>query len=156
MSVDGQSSRRGSASSTSTPILPPSSAFAQKRTLEDDHQPAISSPLNPEFKVQKTGDETSGGIRERASRAKKESLKKRESKAGSLAPEGNARATTDPRASAANKKKAAINCITPLRYKIPPPKLPDFEAPRGPTLIPSHTKVAPDGVKIQFHETTDQ
>ncbi|KAB8287893.1 hypothetical protein EYC80_010251 [Monilinia laxa] len=155
MSVDGQSPRRGSTPSASTPILPPLSAFAQKRALEDDHQPAVSSPLNPEFKVQKTGDETPGSIRERASRAKKESLKKRESKAGSLAPEGSSRATPDPRSSSSNKKKAATNCITPLRYKIPPPKLPDFEAPRGPTLVPSHTKVAPDGTKIQFHETTD-
>ncbi|KAK6614415.1 ash2-trithorax family protein [Botrytis cinerea] len=156
MSVDGQSPRRGSISSANTPILPPASAFAQKRALEDDHQPAVSSPLNPEFKVQKTGDETPGGIRERASRAKKESLKKRESKAGSLAPEGSARATPDPRSSSSSKKKAVINCVTPLRYKIPPPKLPDFEAPRGPTLVPSHTKTTPDGTEIQFHETTDQ
>lgn len=156
MSVDGQSPRRGSISSANTPILPPASAFAQKRALEDDHQPAVSSPLNPEFKVQKTGDETPGGIRERASRAKKESLKKRESKAGSLAPEGSARATPDPRSSSSSRKKAVINCVTPLRYKIPPPKLPDFEAPRGPTLVPSHTKTTPDGTEIQFHETTDQ
>ncbi|PQE17959.1 Set1 complex component ash2 protein [Rutstroemia sp. NJR-2017a WRK4] len=154
MSVDGQSPRRGSTPSISIPILPPASALPQKRALEDDHQPAVSSPLNPDFKSQKTGDETPG-VRERASRAKKESLKKRESKAGSLAPDSSARATPDPKASSSSKKKSAANAVTPLRYKIPPPKIADFDAPRGPTLVPSHTKVAPDGTEIQFHETTD-
>jgi COMPASS component BRE2 len=111
--------------------------------------------LNPDFKPSKTQDEAALA-RERAPRAKKESLKKRESKAGSLAPDTSARATPDPKAGIEKKSKKNEAPPAPMRYKLPPPKLTDFEPPRGPIFIPSHAKTAPDGSEIQFNETTDQ
>jgi COMPASS component BRE2 len=147
MSTDENSPKR-----ESTPTIPASMApLPQKRALEDDHQPAISSPLNPDFKPK----DDAPLARERASRAKKESLKKRESKGGSLAPDTSARATPDPK-SIPKKHKRDDSAPAPMRYKLPPPKSTDFEAPRGPIFVPSHTKQAPDGSEIQFNETTDQ
>jgi COMPASS component BRE2 len=138
------------------PILPgttPASSIPQKRALEDDHQPAVSSPLNPDFKPSKPSDDAPLA-RERASRAKKESLKKRESK-GPLASESSARSTPDPKGpTTKNKKKGSAPA--PMRYKLPPPKTTDFEAPRGPIFIEAHEKIAPDGSTIAFRETTEQ
>lgn len=133
-----------------TPTIPMAS-LPQKRALEDDHQPTISSPLNPDFKPK----DEAPLARERASRAKKESLKKRESKGGSLAPDTGARATPDPK-STPKKHKRNTSAPAPMRYKLPPPKSTDFDAPRGPIFVPSHKKIGPDGSTIQFNETTDQ
>lgn len=151
MSAESTSPPREATPTTTPPIV----SIPQKRALEDDHQPAVSSPLNPDFKPSKPQDDAPLA-RERASRAKKESLKKRESKAGSLAPDTNTRATPDPKASTSQKSKKIEDAPAPMRYKLPPPKLTDFEPPRGPIFIPSHTKTAPDGAEIQFNETTDQ
>jgi COMPASS component BRE2 len=143
-----------------TPNLPPvlpgaihASSLPQKRALEDDHQPVISSPLNPDFKPSKQAEDAPLA-RERASRAKKESLKKRESK-GPLASESSARSTPDPKGPVTKHKKKG-SAPAPMRYKLPPPKLTDFEAPRGPIFIEAHEKIAPDGSTIAFHETTEQ
>jgi COMPASS component BRE2 len=137
-----------------TPTIPiPMASLPQKRVLEDDYQPAVSSPLNPDFKAPKQDEAPLA--RERASRAKKESLKKRESKGGSLAPDTSARATPDPK-STPKKHKRNASAPAPMRYKLPPPKSTDFEAPRGPIFVPSHTKTTADGSEIQFNETTDQ
>jgi len=146
MSTDENSPKR-----ESTPTIPiPITSIPQKRALEDDHQPAVSSPLNP------SKPDDAPLARERASRAKKESLKKRESKGGSLAADTSARATPDPKSSP-HKHKRSSSVPAPIRYKLPPPKTTDFEAPRGPIFIPSHTKIHPDGkTQIQFNETTDQ
>ncbi|KAF8857670.1 hypothetical protein BDZ45DRAFT_674568 [Acephala macrosclerotiorum] len=146
MSAGEASPQREATPTTTLPVTVP-----QKRALEDDHQPAVSSPLNPDFKSK----DDAPLARERASRAKKESLKKRESKAGSLAPDTSARATPDPKASTSKSKKEDEPDLAPIRYKLPPPKSTDFEAPRGPVFIPAHIKSAPDGTKIQFNETTD-
>ncbi|RDL31407.1 uncharacterized protein BP5553_09616 [Venustampulla echinocandica] len=146
--------REPTPTSTST-IAAPVSSIPQKRALEDDHQPAISSPLNPDFKPAKP-QEDAPLARERASRAKKESLKKRESKGGSMAADSSARATPDPKApTPKHKPKKKGDAPAPIRYKLPPPKLTDFEAPRGPIFLPAHTKTAPDGTAVQFNETTD-
>ncbi|PBP15805.1 Ash2-trithorax family protein [Diplocarpon rosae] len=136
---------------TTPAILPPASSIPQKRALEDDHIPAVSSPLNPDFKAKAQDD--APFARDRVARAKKESLKKRESKAGPAALDTNARATPDPKANTKSKKKKDVPA--PMRYKLPPPKTTDFEAPRGPTFIPAHKKPHPKGPDIQFHETTD-
>jgi COMPASS component BRE2 len=131
----------------------PISSIPQKRALEDDHLPTVSSPLNPDFKTSK--DDTPLG-RERTARAKKESLKKRESKGGGLhATETSSRATPDPKANTPKHKKSN-EVLAPIRYKLPPPKTTDFEAPRGPVFMPSHTKKTADGSEIQFSETTAQ
>jgi COMPASS component BRE2 len=150
MSTEGQSPQREL--TPSIPVPPPS--IPPKRALDDDHQPAVSSPLNPDFKSSKLQDDAPLA-RERASRAKKESLKKRESKGGSLAPEPSARPTPDLKASTTSKHKRNASTAAPLRYKLPPPKTTDFEAPRGPIFTPHHTIISPDGLQIQFHETSD-
>lgn len=139
------SPKRESTPSSATPL----SSIPQKRVLEDDHQPAVSSPLNPDFKASKIQDDAP-----RAPRAKKETLKKREAKGGSLA-DTSARATPDPKGNGGKNKKK-VDAPSPMRYKLPPPKSTDFEAPRGPIFVPSHTKVGPDGEEIQFNETTEQ
>ncbi|KAG0650156.1 Set1 complex component ash2 [Hyphodiscus hymeniophilus] len=143
------SPKREATPSTTIPIP----SLPQKRALEDDHQPAVSSPLNPDFKSSKGDD--AAIARERAPRAKKESLKKRESKAGSLAPDTSTRATPDPKSSTSHKHKRNVSVPAPMRYKLPPPKTTDFEAPRGPIFVPWETRTAPDGTEIQFNETTD-
>ncbi len=156
MSTEDAGSPPREATPTAT-ASPPITSIPQKRALEDDHQPAISSPLNPDFKPQPAKHQDEAALaRERAPRAKKESLKKRESKAGSLAPDTSARATPDPKAATSQKSKKHEAPPAPMRYKLPPPKLTDFEPPRGPIFIPSHVKTAPDGTEIQFNETTDQ
>lgn len=134
-----------SASPTPIPSIP------QKRALEDDHAPTVSSPLNPDFKTAKDDNPMA---RERTSRAKKESLKKRESKGGSLQADTSSRATPDPKGNIPKHKKRG-DVLEPIRYRLPPPKVTDFDAPRGPVLIPSHTKTS-EGSEIQFNETTDQ
>jgi len=144
--MSNQNSREPTPSFSATSI-------PQKRVLEDDHQPAVSSPLNPDFKPKV---EEAPLAKERASRAKKESLKKRESKGGSLAPDtSSARATPDPR-TVSHKKKKPKEELAPTRYQLPPPRPSDFEVPRGPIFIPAHTKTLPDGTVIQFNETSDQ
>lgn len=157
MSTEGAGSPPREATPTATASPPIITSIPQKRALEDDHQPAISSPLNPDFKPQPSKHQDEAALaRERAPRAKKESLKKRESKAGSIAPDTSARATPDPKAATSQKSKKHEAPPAPMRYKLPPPKLTDFEPPRGPIFIQSHVKTAPDGTEIQFNETTDQ
>ncbi|TVY22504.1 Set1 complex component ash2 [Lachnellula hyalina] len=150
MSTGEQTPKREATPSTAVPI----SAIPPKRAPDDDHQPTVSSPLNPDFKPSRPPDDAPLA-RERASRAKKESLKKRESKGGAHASEISGRATPDPKASTSHKHKRKGSPPAPIRYKLPPPKSTDFEAPRGPIFIPAHTKNAPDGTEIQFQETTD-
>lgn len=143
----------------------PATSIPQKRVLEDDHQPAISSPLNPDFKPKIEDAPLAKDVplakdaplaKERASRAKKESLKKRESKGGSLAPDStSARATPDPK-TVSHKNKKRKEELAPTRYQLPPPRPSDFEVPRGPIFIPAHTKTLQDGTVIQFNETSDQ
>lgn len=137
-----------------TPILPPASSIPQKRVLEDDHVPAVSSPLNPDFKSKATAQDEAPFARDRVARAKKESLKKRESKAGSAAPDSSARATPDVKATKSKKKEKAL--LEPIRYKLAPPKPSDFEAPRGPTFTPADTRINHGGSKITFNETSEQ
>ncbi|KAI1079537.1 hypothetical protein F5B20DRAFT_167881 [Whalleya microplaca] len=134
------------------PVLPISS-LPQKRALEDDHAPPVSSPLNPnpDVKLSKTQshDDISAMAREKPSRTKKESLKKRESKAGHGA--DSSRATPDPKM----KDLLPQNEFSPLRYKLAPPKPSDFEPARGPVFTPHHEVPSLDGSSIQFNETSE-
>jgi COMPASS component BRE2 len=135
------------------------SMIPQKRVAEEDHQPSVSSPLNPE--VTRFLKDDTPLAKERIARSKKESLKKRESKGGSLAAESNARATPDPKAKATNKQKNGTGTSTPIvlgpqMYKLPLPKPADFEPPRGATLIPARTFTGLDGSEIQFYTISDQ
>lgn len=124
------------------------SSIPQKRVLEDDHLPSVSSPLNPDFN--KVSKDEAPAAKERAARAKKESFKKRESK-GPAAPE--VRASPDP--AGPTKQRKTSDVLAPLRYKLAPPRFTDFEPPQGPVFTPSHVIKGPDGAPIQFYEASD-
>ncbi|KAI5917136.1 hypothetical protein F4810DRAFT_81327 [Camillea tinctor] len=134
------------------PVLPISS-LPQKRPLEDDHAPPVSSPLNPnpDPKLSKTQshDDIAAMPREKAPRAKKDAAKKRESKAGGLGVDS-ARATPDPKI-----KEVPPNECSPLRYKLAPPKPSDFEPARPPVFTHHHDVPGLDGSPVQFYETSD-
>lgn len=130
----------------------PISSLPQKRPFEEDHLPAVSSPLNPDFKPSKPSEEVPAN-RER--RTKKESLKKRESKVTS----DHGRAASEPRSGNAmptSKSKKGKSELAPMRYKLPPPKSSDFDVPRGPSMTLYEEKFAADGRLIAFNETGDQ
>lgn len=151
---------------TPPPVLPTS--LPQKRVIEDDHAPAVSSPLNPDVKAPsrvqiQMPDETLTAGREK--RAKKESLKKRESNVGvGKGPAGSGdsgRATPDPKPTPNSRKgKGAVEKIDPeqlpMRWSIAPPKAHDFDPPRGPVFVSHHEVVSgADGRPIEFFETTE-
>ncbi|KAL2148529.1 hypothetical protein VTH82DRAFT_2083 [Thermothelomyces myriococcoides] len=139
------------ASETASPQREPTpsslhSTLPQKRSLEDDHSPAVSSPLNPEPKPQKVqvqAEESQATGREK--RAKKDSLKKREAKGTS----DSARATPDP------KQQEPPEELGPVRYKLAHPKPADFELSRGPVFTSHHEVQDPEGRTIEFFETSD-
>jgi COMPASS component BRE2 len=92
-------------------------------------------PLNPDV----ASSRSRKGAAPREQREKKESLKKRESKATSVV--GDARGGTPEVNSSRRKLKTTSEAVvmSPTRYKLPPPKLMDFEAPKAPVLLPHHT-----------------
>jgi COMPASS component BRE2 len=151
MATDGDRPRR-QITPVPVPVIP-QSAIPQKRVLEDDHAPPISSPLNPnlEPKLVKTQshDDLALTARDKPTRTKKESLKKRESKAGGTGGDSS-RATPDP------KTNQPPTDDSPLRYKLAPPKPSDFEPARGPVFSHYYDVPAPDGSTIQFFETSEQ
>ncbi|KAL2158600.1 hypothetical protein VTH06DRAFT_4082 [Thermothelomyces fergusii] len=131
-----------------TPSSLPSSSLPQKRSLEDDHSPAVPSPLNPEPKAPKAHVQTEESqATGREKRAKKDSLKKRESKGAAAS--DSARATPDP------KQHEPPEELGPVRYKLPPPKPADFEPARGPVFASHHEVRDPEGRTIEFFETSD-
>ncbi|KAK4142398.1 uncharacterized protein C8A04DRAFT_38344 [Dichotomopilus funicola] len=144
MASEASSPQREPTLSTLPPSLP------QKRALEDDHSPAVSSPLNPEPKSQKFQvqiEDTQAMPREK--RTKKETLKKRESKGAGAGGADSARATPDP------KQREAPGEMAPNRYKLAHPKPTDFELSRGPVFVPHHEVQDPEGKTIEFVETSD-
>ncbi|KAI2611973.1 hypothetical protein GGR54DRAFT_616665 [Hypoxylon sp. NC1633] len=136
---------------TSTPPTLPVS-IPQKRPLEDDHAPPVSSPLNPNPDVKpnksQSHDDQLAMVREKPSRNKKDTLKKRESKVGLAA--DSSRATPDPKV-----RELPPNEASPLRYKLAPPKPSDFETARGPVFTLHHEVPALNGSAIQFYETSE-
>lgn len=137
---------------TTMPSLP------QKRALEDDHIPAVSSPLNPDTNVRKSTAPEETGVMAREKRTKKESLKKRESKAATN-PAGvaeSSRQTPDHKVLRKTLKNVPPAEMSPARYILPLPKSTDFEPARGPTLVNHHEVTGPDGERIEFLETTEQ
>lgn len=133
-----------------TPSGPPS-AVPQKRALEDDHSPAVPSPLNPDgrakVQVQAPADDSSQAVA-REKRTKKDSLKKREAK-GAGGPDSS-RATPDP------KQREPPGELAPIRYKLAQPKPSDFEPPRGPVFTSHHQVQDAEGRTIEFFETSEQ
>lgn len=131
-----------------TPVGPLSS-IPTKRAFEDDHSPAVPSPLNPDGRAneQHVLDEASAS-RVKSSRAKKDSFKKRESKGGE-----SGRATPDPKPVTREPREGDSG---PLRYTLPPPKESDFELPRGAVLTLHHGVVGANGEETNFFETSDK
>ncbi len=131
------------ASTASTPSVIP-----LKRALDEDlHAPTISSPLNPDVGTSRSRKAPAP----REQREKKESLKKRESKATSAV--SDARGGT-PEVTSNRRKPKAISeatVLSPTRYKLPPPKPMDFEAPKAPILVPHHSIG-----ETQIYETSEQ
>lgn len=124
------------------------SIVPMKRVHDEDlHAPAVSSPLNPD--VASSRSRKAPATREQ--REKKESLKKRESKASSIV--GDTRGGTPDAASNRRKQKFTpeATVLSPTRYKLPPPKPVDFDAPKPPVLNPHHTVNG-----VQVYETSEQ
>ncbi|KAI9820304.1 MAG: hypothetical protein M1827_005926 [Pycnora praestabilis] len=141
--TEGLSPRRGS-----TP-----SAVPQKRPLEDTSAPAVSSPLNPD--AGPTRRTARAPAREQ--REKKESLKKRESKAPSIAGDSVRGGTPDSNGpSRKNKATSSNSILAPMRYKLPPPKPTDYDAPKGPIFTTHHTKDSNIGDgNVEFYESSE-
>lgn len=134
-----------------TPTLPLSS-IPQKRALEEGrHSPVVPSPLNPEVNPSESlaPEDAAQAARSKSVRTKKDTLKKRESKGGD-----SARATPDPKPRVKQQKKQSES--SPLRYKLAPPKLSDFDPPRGPVMTAHHETTIHDGRTVEFFETSDQ
>jgi COMPASS component BRE2 len=107
-----------------------------RRPLEEDHAPAISSPLNPNPDAAARA-RPKAPPREREQREKRETLKKREASA-------NTRAST-PNAKTVKKERPAAD--SPMRYSIPEPRATDYEPPKDAIFL-SHEPTpiyAPDG-----------
>ncbi|KAI1172897.1 hypothetical protein F4777DRAFT_483719 [Nemania sp. FL0916] len=163
-----------------TPV--PAPVIPQKRVLEDDHTPSISSPLNPNPNPNpnpnsnsnpssQSHDDPAAMAREKPLRTKKESLKKRESKTGvggaaaspgagggsnNIGGGGVGGGTDSSRATPDPRTKVrAPNESSPLRFKLAPPKPSDFDPSRGPIFAHHHDVSAPDGSTIQFFETLE-
>ncbi|KAM0514189.1 hypothetical protein ACHAPE_007026 [Trichoderma viride] len=125
------------------------SSIPQKRAFDEGHSPAVPSPLNPDVKPSSEAqhaDDASQSGRSKPVRAKKDTLKKREAKGGDSNP-----ATPDPKAG--REPEPSEN--RPLRYKLAPPKLSDFDPARGPVMTLHNQIDGPDGQAIEFMETSD-
>jgi COMPASS component BRE2 len=153
MATDAATPRRDATPDLPNPATAPTtSSLPQKRALDDDHVPMVSSPLNPnpDPRPIKTQDDVPPAVASREKRTKKESLKKRESKGVTI---DSTRATPEPKRS---KARLLPSDATPLRYKLAPPKPGDFEPARGPVFTHHHDVPALDGSTIAFHETSEQ
>jgi COMPASS component BRE2 len=134
-----------------TPQLPNSSAAPLPAArIEDEHIPAVSSPLNPDAAASRT--------RTREQREKKavvspkvdaspnltdivmQTLKKRELADGE----------TQGPSKKAKKPVKDPSVLSPIRYRLPSPKPTDYDPPKAPTLI-----LASEKAGMPFYETTE-
>jgi COMPASS component BRE2 len=146
MSQDVEAPKREPTPTTSLSSIP------LKRTAEEAHSPAVPSPLNAEVNSNSQShlhgqDDTQQA--KKSARAKKDTLKKREAKGSDSTP-----ATPDARAAKGKTSEQAAS--GPLRYKLAPPKLSDFEPPRGPVLTFHHEVQTAADDPVDFYETSDQ
>lgn len=113
-----------------------SSSLSIKRTLEEDHAPAISSPLNP-------NPDAASRARPRAppreQREKRETIKKREASSAT-------RGGTPNPSSRAKKEKPSAD--SPMRYSIPEPKPSDYQPPKEGQFLWDPPLTAPDGTQL--------
>jgi COMPASS component BRE2 len=135
--AESQSNSRGS-----TPAV----ASSLRRPLEEDHAPAISSPLNPNPDAAARA-RPKAPPREREQREKRETLKKREASA-------NTRSST-PNPKTVKKERPVAD--SPMRYSIPEPRATDYEPPKDGIFL-SHEPnplFAPDG-RTELKKSQDQ
>jgi COMPASS component BRE2 len=139
------------------------SSIPQKRAYEDEHIPAVSSPLNPDVTSSRQSRVKEKAPIHREQREKKESLKKRESKASSVNGADFSRGTPDRNIGSSGKYDGPLTSSTsvlgPTRYNmLPAPKPSDYQPPRGPVLTPHHAKptLRPGGEPTQFYEISEQ
>ncbi|KAF2397913.1 hypothetical protein EJ06DRAFT_584254 [Trichodelitschia bisporula] len=119
-----------------TPTAPPS----LRRVGDEDHAPAIPSPLNP-------APRTASKPALREPREKKDSLKKREAAA---ATRSSTPADTGSRGKKGAKAAAAAS-PSPMRYQIPEPRFADYDPPKDPVFA-SHEPnpfFTPNGVELR-------
>ncbi|KAI4213229.1 MAG: hypothetical protein LQ351_004175 [Letrouitia transgressa] len=129
-------------SPTSRSVTP--SVVPQKRAhgLDDEqHVPAVSSPLNPDYAAIRSRKPPP-----REQREKKESLKKREAKGADSVRSGTPDSQSHPTRKTKKTQKSS-NVLSPLRYPLPQPIKTDWETPRPPVFNPFLTR----GDR-QFHE----
>ncbi|KAG6023071.1 hypothetical protein E4U41_002095 [Claviceps citrina] len=130
-------------------------SIPQKRAFDDDHSPAVPSPLNPDAGASELPphDDASHpkGV-SKPSRLKKDSLKKREAKGGGG--RDSSPAMPDHR-STKQSDNNNNNIDSPLRYKLAPPKPSDFDLPRGPVMTLHHEIQGQGGQRVEFFETSD-
>lgn len=145
-----------------TPTGALASSLPQKRAFDEDlHAPAVSSPLNPDFKLSKKEHQQSSreeGTPAAAGRTgpgrPKKDAKKRDAKGGQGAHgpgEDSSRVSPDP-----NEKPVPPSEASPSRYKVPPPKPSDFDPPRPPALSFHHEVQLADGETIEFCDSSEQ
>ncbi|KAF2462043.1 Set1C complex protein [Lineolata rhizophorae] len=137
---------------------------APRRTLDEDHAPAVSSPLNPNPDVNNAGNTPTARPRpaatkplQREQREKRETFKKREAHT----PRGSTPDVGGGSGSGSKQLKAtaaapATAVPSPMRYSIPEPRLSDYEGPKDP-IFTSHEPVpfmTPDGER-ELKKPTD-
>lgn len=107
-------------------------SIPQKRPLnleDEQHVPSVSSPLNPDPTISRARRPPP-----REQREKKESLKKREAKVGDNARGNTPDVPNHGKKSKKSTQKASV--LSPIRYKLPAPKLTDFDPPKAPVFTP--------------------
>lgn len=139
--------RKTMSEDSSIPLRTSGALIPQKRPigLEDEqHVPAVSSPLNPDFANSRTRKQPA-----REQREKKESLKKREAKGV----EGARNGTPDAQSQGKRLKKSTqtTSTLSPIRYKLAAPKSTDFDPPRAPVFTHVDTRA-----QRNFYETSEQ
>ncbi|KAF2838253.1 hypothetical protein M501DRAFT_1011854 [Patellaria atrata CBS 101060] len=118
----------------------PSAAPALRKPLDDDHTPAVSSPLNPDSSAKARPKAAP-----REQRDRRETAKKRESNA-------NTRGNTPD----AHSKTKGPTVPSPMRYQIGEPKLADYEPPKDPIFVSREPVplMTPDG-EIELRKLID-
>jgi COMPASS component BRE2 len=120
-----------------------------RRTLDEDHVPAVSSPLNPNPVSAAAAAAAAVSLPipdrprppPREQREKRETLKKREAS-------GHARASTP---APKTKKPSRPAAEAPMRYSIPEPKASDYDAPKDGVFLPREPLPlhAPNGQELR-------
>ena len=143
----------GAPSQPNTRDASPAAIIPQKRAANDDTvQDSATSQLEAEM-ARRT---EAPAVKDRTSRAKKESFKKREAKGGAAEARATPDLKTSPKKPKGGQNEDTDAAISPMRYTLPPPKITDFEKPQDTTFVPHHVVKKLDGEEVEFFETDEQ